>query len=101
MSEKSVDWYNSIVALGNFEVEHGRTRFYETAKLHLAVVGGVLALSAYAVAHSNLVPFVLALTTRTKNSPPSHVRWRNCPITIEKWSCSTRSKSSPSSRQRR
>ncbi len=42
MGEKSVDWYNSIVALGNFEVEHGRTRFYETAKLHLAVVGGVL-----------------------------------------------------------
>ena len=61
MGDKTFDWYKSILELGNFEVEHGRIRFFETAKLHLAVVAGILALSAYAVAHSNPVPLLLAL----------------------------------------
>jgi len=46
---KLFDWYKTLTELGRFEVEHGRTRFYETAKLHLAVAAGVLLLGSYSI----------------------------------------------------
>ena len=56
---KLFDWYRMLIDLGRFEVEHGRIRFYESAKLHLAVAAGILALGSYSVAQAQ--PRVLIL----------------------------------------
>lgn len=61
MADKTFDWYRIIVELGNFEVEHGRTRFYENSKLHLAIGAGSLGLASYSVAHNEPLVLVLVL----------------------------------------
>lgn len=55
------EWYDAIIKLGNFEVEHGRARFYSTAKLHLAILGGVITLVVYASATERAMPLGLGL----------------------------------------
>jgi len=57
--EKAFDWYISLVELGNFEVEHGRERFYETLKIHIAIVGGILAVASYAVVNEEFIILIL------------------------------------------
>jgi hypothetical protein len=56
---KLFDWYRMLTDLGRFEVEHGRTRFYETAKLHLAVAAGILALGSYSIAEDEARVLIL------------------------------------------
>lgn len=44
---KIFDLYKEAIGLVKFDVEHSRLRFYETAKLHVAITGGALALAAF------------------------------------------------------
>ena len=64
MPDKTFDWYRTIVEIGNFEVEHSRTRFYENSKLHVALGAGSLGLASYALSskmHLILVlPFLVS-----------------------------------------
>ncbi len=60
---KLFEWYKILVDIGKFEVEHSRTRFFDTAKIHLAILAGVLALSSYALANDKdivLIPAIIA-----------------------------------------
>jgi len=60
MADRTFDWYRTLVELGNFEVEHGRIRFYENSKLHMAFAAGSLGLASYAVSSGAHVVLILA-----------------------------------------
>ncbi|MFC1475406.1 hypothetical protein ACFLQW_00205 [Candidatus Zixiibacteriota bacterium] len=54
------NWYTSLLDLAKFEITHGRTRFYEMAKIHAWIFAGILAISSYAISNAQEEIFVLA-----------------------------------------
>ena len=59
LANHTYEWYRTLVEMGDFEVVHGRERFYENSKLHVAFATGSLGLIAYAL--NSKVYIVLAL----------------------------------------
>lgn len=58
------NWYQTLIDLGKFEVQHARARFYETAKLHLAIAAAILALDSYGIANNqSIILFLAALVS--------------------------------------
>lgn len=64
MSENSenkvFDWYKEVIELGKFEVQNTRIGFYETSKLHLSIVAGMLVLASYAITAKEPIILILA-----------------------------------------
>ena len=44
---RALDWYKTTIDLMKYEVEHGRARFFESMKIHVGVIGGLVAIEAF------------------------------------------------------
>jgi hypothetical protein len=93
--EKIFEWYRLIAETGNLELQQSTLRFFENARLHLLVLGGVLAAASYSFTQNRLfliVPSVVAflaalhaLAWRNQVLSSSHweAKWRTAAAEIE------------------